>query len=243
MIEHYSSLLNFGILLGTAIGLVWGYILWVHKRVMKMWDIVCSLFSAILSMPDLINTVALIAEEVSKIRKQVFPNGGLSNADALLRLENLTKANTNQLMDIASKQISNADNLAKLDSKVQFMNSTMKANQDSDPRRATFTCDSEGKLMDLNKTYLKWTKLTKDEMLRFGWFNSIHPLDRDRVREEVHQALFEVRTCTIRYRMLGYEDDVYDVDFTMTPIPEGVEQVDGWIGVIFKVEPNASTNS
>ncbi len=243
MIEHYSSLLNFGILLATAIGIVWGYVTWVHKWVKKMWDIVCSLFSAILSMPDLINTVSMIADEVSKIKKQVFPNGGLSNADALLRLENLTRANTGQLMDIVSRQSVNADSLAKLDSKVQFMNSVMKANQDSDPRRATFTCDSEGKLTSLNKTYLKWTKLTEAEMYRFGWFNSIHPLDRDRVREEVHQALFEVRTCTIRYRLLGYEDDVYDVDFTMTPIPEGVEQAEGWIGVIFKVEHNAPTNS
>lgn len=236
MIEQYSSLLNFGILLATAIGLVWGYVLWVHKWVIKMWEVICSIVSAILSTPDLIGTMTQIADKLDRIHKQVFPNGGLSNADALLRLENMTRANTTQLMDIAGRQQDNANNLARLDNKIEVVATTIKANQDSDPRRATFVCDHEGKLIELNKTYLKWTKLVKEEMLRFGWFNSVHPLDRDRVREEVHQALFEVRTCSVRYRMMGYEDEVHEVESTMTPIPEGVDQPDRWIGVIFKVD-------
>lgn len=114
---------------------------------------------------------------------------------------------------------------------VATLASITRARADANPHEANFEANSEGLLVNVNKTYTRWVNRELKEVLNHGWKNQIHPLDRERVSEEWDEAIRDSRASTMRYRLL----DGTLVEATATPIPEGVIPCERWVGVIRRV--------
>lgn len=220
-----TGLLQLAIALCTLVGILYGFFTWVWPIMKSAGKRIADFFRAIASIPqalDAIQSIKLIQQQVNVITKQVMPNGGSSMPDSMNRIEATLK--------------SNADEAKAIGKTVNLMAATMRAESNTDPRKAKFEASPTGELTDANETYLRWTGLSMPRMVRWGWINSVHPDDRDAVRREWLQAISDVRTSAMKYRIVDEDGEIIHVEVTATPIPEGVTPCEKWIGVIYLAE-------
>lgn len=105
----------------------------------------------------------------------------------------------------------------------------------SDETIATFEASPDGLLITANRTYLKWTGKTLEELKRWGWINSVVTEDRGKVRTEWDSACRDVRQSELFFRMLDADGQAFKVRATASPIPEG-ERCEKFVGVIHLLE-------
>lgn len=206
----------------SIVGSVWAFMKWVWPSVKAGYQRISAVLTTVEQMPKVLESmqsVEVLSTKLNIIMKQVMPNGGSSLADSMTRVEN-------KLVDNAKK----ADGISKT---VELMAATMRATSNTNPRMATFEASCDGHLTDCNKTYLRWTGRTLDEMLNWGWITTVHPEDRDAVRKEWMQAVGDVRQSILKYRMLNEDGGCFYVEVTATPIPEGTFPCEKWVGVIY----------
>lgn len=207
---------------------VWAFMKWIWPKVKRGYQRTHALFLGIEEMPKVlasIQSVDNLNTQVGVIMKQVMPNGGASLADSLNRVE--------------SKLSANVERAESINKTVELMAATMRATSNTNPRMATFETSASGMLIDCNKTYLRWTGRTLDEMLNWGWINCVHPDDKVTVRREWLEAVADVRQSVLRYRMLDEDGGCFKVEVTATPIPEGALTCEKWVGVIYLEERDA----
>lgn len=223
--RELQQLMTLAITASTLAGALYGWykIIWPKLKAAKQrfTDFTDSMERIPVALNS-IKSIDGINHRLDLITKQVMPNGGSSLLDATKRIEAGMK-------DHAEK----ADAISKT---LNLMAATMRAQSNTNPRMALFEADASGRLIDANKTYLRWTGLTIQELLGWGWINGVHPEDREKVRAEWLQAVSDVRTSAMRYRVVDDEGRVVVVDVTATPIPEGVVPCEKWVGVMYLVE-------
>lgn len=201
------ALLDFIIAASAAGGVIYGGWRMVRNRVRKWWLPYSLGIKAIAQFPKL-------QQDVQGIRAQVSPNGGSSLSDAVNRTEKSVKA---------------------LASNVALLSGTMRANADSDPRRALFECDADGENIWVNKTYMRWVNNSASELLGWGFINVIHTDDQDRVRNEWSRALKEERQYNLRHRITAGDGSAISVETVATPISvDG--KIERWVGVIRRLD-------
>jgi PAS domain S-box-containing protein len=206
----------------SIIGAIWAFLKWVWPYLKNGYERTIAVFRIVEQMPTVLESmqsVDTLSRQVSIIMKQVMPDGGSSLADSMKRIETTVSDN-------AKRSEATGKNVA-------LMTATMRATSNTNPRMATFETSSEGLLVDCNKTYLRWTGKTLNEMLNWGWINTVHPDDRDMIRREWNQAVVDVRQSIHKYRMLDEDGACFYVEVTATPIPEGSYPCEKWVGVIY----------
>lgn len=212
----------------TLVGILYGFSTWLLPKVKTAFARISALLDSIERIPqalDAIQSIEGMKAQLNTITKQVMPNGGSSLPDSMKRIESTLK--------------SNAERSEAIGKTVNLMAATMRATTNTNPRMATFEAAPSGMLTDANKTYLRWTGRQLNEMLGWGWITTVHPADREQVRHEWLQAIADVRTSVMRYRIVDEDGEVLVVEVTATPIPEGVMPCEKWVGVMYLVEANA----
>ena len=217
-----SGLLQLAIAICTLIGILYGFVTWVLPKLRTVGSRMAAFFRSIERIPaalDAIASIESIDQRLTLITKQVMPNGGSSMPDSMKRIEAKLQDNSNK-----------AEAIGKT---VNLMAATMRATSNTNPRMATFEASPLGALIDANKTYLRWTGRQLNEMLGWGWINTVHQEDREQVRHEWLQAIADVRTSVMKYRIVDEDGEVLHVEVTTTPIPEGVMPCEKWVGVMY----------
>jgi hypothetical protein len=121
--------------------------------------------------------------------------------------------------------------------KLDLLGMTFDATVNADPNIATFKAARNGLLIEASGTYTKWTGLPFPALAGWQWINAVHAEDRPRVRAEWESAIADVRESRMRYRMLSADGLTYfEVNVVATPIPQGANPCEKFIGVISREE-------
>jgi PAS domain S-box-containing protein len=208
--------------LGASIGGVWASWKWVIPWLKNdVWPVLKG-FKAIADLPQVVATCGTLEKtlqgqnlQLTRVVKEVLPNGGSSLRDAVSRVENASVEHGAYLRVLAG---------------------TMRANLDSDPVRALFETDAHGANLWVNKTYLRWVNRSAAEMQGWGWLAAIADRDRVRVRTEWESAVEERRQFNCRYFLRDSAGVEVEVECSATPIPEGGDAVERYVGVIRRID-------
>jgi len=217
---------------GAAVGALYAFYRWVRPKWRAAKLRYNDVISSIERMPEALanmGNIDAIQGQVQTIMKQVMPNGGSSMVDSMRRIEALQETQS-------QVNAEHGEQLKSVSKQMAMLTNTMRANLNTNPRLATFEADDKGRLIDANKTYLRWTGLQLVELLGWGWINAVHPEDRARVRAEWNEAIADCRISTIHYRMIDNDGGIMNVEGTCTPIPEGVFPCDKWVGAIYQLD-------
>jgi PAS domain S-box-containing protein len=220
--DEIRNYLEIAVAFSTLLGLLYGFYVWVLPKLRTAKARCSDFIYSVERIPqalDAISSIKDIKAQVDTITKQVSPNGGSSMPDSMKRIE--------------AKLADNANKAESIGKTVNLMAATMRATQNTNPRMATFEADAEGRLIDANKTYLRWAGRQLNEMLGWGWITTVHVDDREQVRREWVQAVADVRTSVMKYRIVDEDGEVIHVEVTATPIPEGVMPCEKWVGVMY----------
>lgn len=90
-----------------------------------------------------------------------------------------------------------------------------------DAKWGWFSTDTSGACVFVNRTLLRWTERTLDEVLGYGWIGYIHPQDRDRVRHEWEAAVGEEREFAMTHRLISLTGRVLAVHTSARPLGDG----------------------
>ena len=212
-----------------AIASLWGgyRYLWPHVgkfwRMAKcFWDRACGVFHTLEQMPKLLEEWDDRGASINTLKGMVI---GLKPMIDQLVAQGIKR--TEQLQDQGS-------NIAAINGKVDLLGSTLSAQNNANPRLATFDTNAKGECTAVNRTYLKWVGMQREDVLGFGWINAIHPDDREHVREEWLAAVREERRFTARYRMLDSSGNAFDVEGTAERIPDAPLPAECWKGFIYR---------
>lgn len=228
-IDVINTLISLAIGVITLGGLLGGLWFSFRKRIKGYVDRTKDVLAAAEQLPVLVAANAAFKDELSavsgmakRVQEAVLPNGGGSIPDELKRMSTQHAAFGEQISVIGKK----VDSIAN----------TQRANQNANPRVATFETDDKGRCTYANRTYLRWTGLSLAEVLGWGWLNAIHPDYQARVRGHWDSAVADSRRFQERYKMVHVDGSAFEVDGTAEPIPENVTPAERWVGMLVKVE-------
>jgi len=97
--------------------------------------------------------------------------------------------------------------------------------------------DSAGRLIFTNRTYLRWTGRTDDELYGDGWFIAVHVEDQSRVAAEWEKAVRQKRAWEGRFRIVNVDGGTIPVFLRAYPMYYGMiveESPFGWIAILFR---------
>lgn len=224
----------------AAAASLWGFLRWIWPQISSLWCRVRDRMEAraliqlgMAKLPEALERLRhmdLIQSQLTLITRQVMPNGGSSLSDALARVEKNITALQEQA-ELRSVQITT------IGKQVAMVGMTMKATIEANASMATFDVSDRGLMTEANKTLLRWTGMQLIDVKNWGWVNFVHPIDRVRVRGEWNQAVADVRALKVKFAMLDESGTSFDVELTMTPIPEGASPCDKFVGVIYRTSP------
>jgi PAS domain S-box-containing protein len=72
----------------------------------------------------------------------------------------------------------------------------------ADTPTAIFEADADGRIVNVNTTYTRWTGRAREDLLGLGWLATISDPDRDRVAAAWRSAVAEDRACHATYTLL-----------------------------------------
>ncbi len=62
-------------------------------------------------------------------------------------------------------------------------------------------CDANGELIEFNGRWYEYTGQTPEEARGSGWMRALHPDDRERVSQQLRQAVAAGEVCEVEYRL------------------------------------------
>lgn len=143
-------------------------------------------------------------EEVHRIVKYEFkPNGGKSIRDSLDRIER-----TQHTFESRNKAMLNYTNLC------------------------LYECDSSGRILWVNTSYLRLVDKSTEEVLGWNWENSIHPDDRPEAVLEWEGAVRQGREYIAAYRILDGDGEAIPVTVQALPLRTPNGDLAGFFGSI-----------
>ena len=98
-----------------------------------------------------------------------------------------------------------------------------------------FSVDLAGKSVFVNDKWRELTGLSTEDASDYGWLRSIHPEDRERVKQEVLLARAERRPYQLEQRFLTSEGKLTWVNLSAIPILGTGGELTGYVGVIHDI--------
>lgn len=153
--------------------------------------------------------VAQSVEYIIEIREELGWNGGASLRDTVDRIE----------------------------ARVAFQDQRARALL-QDAAHGYIETNHMGLLTFANRTHLRWTGRTLEELLGEGWINAIDPNDRKRLTEEWHDAVMDERDLITKFNILDTHGEVVPVRSHTYVIksPSGDGTVLGWAAMIYRAD-------
>lgn len=192
--------------IGVVLTLLSAAGLWARKRIPGWISFWRNVLDGLSTLPDL-------RQDVKGIRYYVAPNGGGSMMDSLKR----TEAAVGQLGE-----------------QLLLLTQTVLAENDSEDDVGRFHTSATGENVYVSQHYARMLGVGKTELLGWQFLNFIHPDDVDRVRRYWELCRTEHRPYRATYRMVNAEQEVFEVETSITPVPE-VAPAKRWVGVIRRV--------
>jgi PAS domain S-box-containing protein len=201
---------------------LWPIVVRAFKRTKAMFLAFEKLPTAFVEFGSMKDRIEEVAEMAIQVRKAVLPNGGSSLPDAMARIEASTAERTVMLQEM-NKAIIGIVNLQK-------------AAQNTNRRMAALEFDLNGRLIEVSKTYGRWTGVESNDLLGWGWINTVHPEDKDRVRRDLLSAVNECRSEVLRFSMIDHTGIAREVELTFNPVPDAPGTCEKFFGSLVKIE-------
>lgn len=183
----------------------------LRKRIKSLYVFFKEAFEGMRSVTDL-------RSDVVTVKNMVCPVDGITIVDRITQTQRAVAVLTEQVDTIAH---------------------TMRAEHDMDTESARFECNASGENTFVSQPYARMLGVGRAELLKWGFFNFIHPDDITKVRVEWERCRAEHRQFRMRFRMISAENTVLWVDVLISPVPEA-PPVKRWVGIVRRVEDGAA---
>ena len=140
-------------------------------------------------MEVILNSFECIQSKLDSLVSELRPNGGKSLRDLVEKINENTTYNREYVR-------------ATLDNDFQMIYET----------------DSKGEYLWVNHTYGRYTGKQVEDLLGYGWLNSIATDHRSTVREEWESAIEEHRDFNLEYEIVGFQGERIKVLSVAKPI-------------------------
>lgn len=179
-----------------------GFKKWGLPRVRSVASASTRFFKGVAAIGDLQDTV-------SKIHKEVTPNGGGSLRDVVNRTEMALTV---------------------------FINSS-RAQWDGMGMFGIFEALPDGEFSYVNGVLQKWTNRSERDFMGYGWVNSVAASDRERVRQEWESCTEDIREFSMEFRMRRADGTEFQVLWTASPVTNRTNSpVVKWVGVVRRLD-------
>lgn len=197
---------------------------WVVRRA-RAFVSSCRAFGALPEAVMSLNKLQALDSSVSRVLREVLPNGGSSLRDAV--------------NSIHTRQEEQMLGITDLKHSVMIQVGVMRAHYDADGTYARFETDGLGRNTWVNRTYLRWVNRSLEQMLGYGWINAVAPEHREIVREEWELAVSERREFAMRYKLQTNYGITFEVDCVAAPVVgEDPYLPERWVGYMMRLEPS-----
>lgn len=218
------DILELALLVGSVASLYFSprVLRWMFKKLRSA----AATFKALMELPAVLPTLGQIQAlntSVSHVLREVLPNGGSSMRDTINHM-----ARVQQEQNIGLRALERA---------LLLQTGVMRAHYDADGVYARFETDGLGRNTWVNRAYLRWVGRSIEQVLGYGWVNSIGLDDREHVREEWERAISERREFSMRYKLRDIHGHEFAVDCVAVPVAgEDPHLPERWVGHLVRVE-------
>jgi len=154
--------------------------------------------------------LARVTTTLEAFGKQLAPNGGLSIAEKIDRIDvrTLASADDARMARVMTRQMA-----------------------DSDRRAALIEMDGRGSVVYTNEAWRRITGLSVQETLAWGWLNGVDQDDRGPLEEEWESAMEQRRVMLMRTRLRNVVGGgVTHVRIRLEPVLSETGRPLGWVG-------------
>jgi PAS domain S-box-containing protein len=117
-----------------------------------------------------IAAIPALVHQVNTIHKELTPNGGGSIKDAIMRIDRRQVMSDKRTWALLAESTT-----------------------------AIFECDATGSVLNVNRTYVRFTGRERDDLTGQRWLASVADPDRARVADEWRHAVDDQRECRLAY--------------------------------------------
>ena len=156
------------------LGGAWGGVRYVIPHVRK----------AYVNGRGLVNTILATADDVTLIKKEVFPNGGSSLRDTVDTTRNIQR---------------------EIRMNISILRQSVRTLMDETPMVGRWESDWGGQCVWVNQALCDWMGLTVEQAVGNGWSGGIHDDDREEVFERWTTAAIEKRPFSMTYRLRNHK--------------------------------------
>ena len=100
---------------------------------------------------------------------------------------------------------------------------------------AIFQTDIEGSCNYVNEEWMKYSGMSFEAAMGFGWTNAIHPDDKERVRNEVEQAIAAGTQSVIEYRFQNLKKQTTWLSTKTVELYDAQNKLYGYIGIAIDI--------
>lgn len=147
--------------------------------------------------------VAEVLASLEVIKHQLVPNGGSSLRDAVDRIE---------------ARIMLTEQRARL----LWMDSPM----------AVFETDAAGEFTHVNRTFIRWTGRSSQDLDGNGWLNAVAPADRAAIYNDWLTSIAQEREFSADFSLRHDSGATFAVHCSAFPMYDAKCKLAGWMGVI-----------
>jgi PAS domain S-box-containing protein len=218
-----------------SVGVIVVSVVKVWPKIKKFWQRVVAFIDAIEELPEMRQAQLVATEELAglstlarRVNAALLSDAPDSVPGKLTQLFDQGAARTQQMTE-------HGEHISRLDKKIDSVANTQRAVINTNPRMGVFEADHFGRYVDANRAYLRWTGLTIQEIVGWGWINAVLPVDRGRVRDEWLSSVKDVRRFELRFHLVHTGGRVIEVDCSADPIPPGANPCERWHGTMYEV--------
>jgi PAS domain S-box-containing protein len=164
------------------------------------------------SISDSIGQIPKINNQISEISKELSTNGGMSIKDSVNRI----------------------------DKNMHYLEQRQKAILTSSKQICYFETDSRGNVTTVNRLYQRLTNRTIEELLGYGWLNTIEESDREEVRSEWNRCISNIEEFHDIFYIQNTDGIKYRVRIEAFPIKSKDDSLLGYVGFLKEVEANGA---
>lgn len=223
-VARLRDLLEIALLAGSVASLYFSpkVLRWMFKKLRSA----AAAIQALVELPSVLPTfgqIQSLEKSVSHVLREVLPNGGSSMRDTI-----------NHMARVQQEQ---SQGLQSLERTLILQTGVMRAHYDADGVYARFETDGLGRYTWVNRTYLRWVGRSLEQVLGYGWVNSLGLEAREHVREEWERAISERREFSMRYKLRDICGHEFAVDCVAVPVAgEDPHLPERWVGHLMRVE-------
>lgn len=103
-----------------------------------------------------------------------------------------------------------------------------------------YRCTTDGKNIEVNRTYARWLGCTEKDLLGFGWKNFIVTNGDENPDDLWYVAFQEGREIEMRQTLQSVTGETFWCDIHAYPITDKEGNVIQYLGILYKVRENAS---